>query len=105
MGVKENETSFVDYFTAKNGLNIMQETVLKRFDGKTIPKNSLKALETIKTTLNVIEYLYDTLEKEYNDNKKLESQVNALALTNGILKRDNNKLKRENERLLKNVRL
>lgn len=105
MGLKENETSFVDYFTAKNGLNIMQQTVLKRFEGKEIPKNSLKALETIKTTLNVIDYLYNNLEKEYNTTKKLESQVNALALTNGILKRDCNKLQRENERLLKNVKI
>lgn len=99
------DVKYLDYFVAKAGIDKMILSIEEKHKGKDIPKASKDALETLKTTLEVINYLYKTLDSEYKLNEKVEKQVASLAFTNGMLSREVKKVKRENERLTNNIKL
>ena len=103
--MSETETQYLDYFTSKDGIDKMILRIEIKFDDKDIPKQHKATLDTLKTTLGVINYLYDNLDKEYKANEKLGKQINTLAFSNGMLKRENEKLVREKNRLLKNIKI
>jgi len=101
--MSEEAVQYLDYFTSKAGLDKMIYRIEKKFEGKDIPKQHKATLETLKTTLGVINYLYDNLDKEYKLSEKLDKQVSQLAFTKGLLSRENDQLKRVNERLKKGM--
>ena len=102
MGV---EIEYLDYFTSKAGLDKMVFKIENKFKGKDIPKQTKDALEVLKTTLGVINYLYSNLDKELKESDRLDKEVSKLAFTNGLLNREVEKLKRINERLIKTSKL
>lgn len=99
------DPEYLDYFLSKAGIDKMILSIDNKHVGKDMPQTSKDALETLRTTLGVIDYLYSNLEIEYKHNDKLEKQISALAFSNGRLKLEVGKLIIEKDRLLKNVKI